>query len=189
MITRAQFINNILPITLKWESGYNNDPEDKGKETYRGITRRDHPDWEGWAILDKYKPLRRGDIINDSALKEAVQNLYHQKYFILRHFDKLDFSIVAIQCFDFAVLGGYSVKRLQALLNDRYGLKLSVDGVMGDKTLAAINKQNPQEMALNIIQLRSAYHKELEEGEENDKFENGWKRRIKFFTEIIKVIQ
>lgn len=189
MINRASFINHILPITLKWESGYNFDPKDKGGETYRGITRRQHPDWSGWAILAKYKDLRRGDIIGDAALHEAVQELYHQEYFILRHFDKFAHNVVAIQCFDFAVLGGYSVKELQSALNLQFKTSLVVDGVMGDKTLAAINAQNPQEVAKMIIKLRTDYHTELEADEENDRFKDGWKRRIKFFTNLIKVIQ
>ena len=30
------------------EGGYVNDPDDKGGETYKGISRKANPDWNGW---------------------------------------------------------------------------------------------------------------------------------------------
>lgn len=41
------------------EGGHHHDPDDPGGETYCGISRRYHPYWEGWAMLDKgEKPSR-----------------------------------------------------------------------------------------------------------------------------------
>ncbi|HBF18469.1 MAG TPA: hypothetical protein DDW81_00145 [Cryomorphaceae bacterium] len=42
--------------TSNKEGGYVNDPSDYGRETYRGISRRWHPYWEGWKIVDEVRP-------------------------------------------------------------------------------------------------------------------------------------
>lgn len=44
-----------LKHTLEFEGGYVNDPADSGGETFRGISRRNWPDWPGWALIDKAK--------------------------------------------------------------------------------------------------------------------------------------
>lgn len=45
------FKNTILPH----EGGWVNNPIDRGKETYRGISRANFPKWLGWAQVDKVK--------------------------------------------------------------------------------------------------------------------------------------
>ena len=40
---------------IKLEGGYSNYKEDRGGETYKGISRVFNPDWAGWKIIDKYK--------------------------------------------------------------------------------------------------------------------------------------
>ena len=44
--------------TLKYEGGYVNDKDDRGGETYRGVSRRYHPNWSGWKIVDEYKQMQ-----------------------------------------------------------------------------------------------------------------------------------
>ena len=68
--------------TMKFEGGYVNDPDDRGGETYRGISRKHHPDWPGWGILKKaeenrYNIERR---ISDDALQAAVREFYQAEF-------------------------------------------------------------------------------------------------------------
>lgn len=42
-----------LEFTLKWEGKLSNDPADPGGMTYRGISRKFHPFWEGWQYVDQ----------------------------------------------------------------------------------------------------------------------------------------
>jgi len=42
---------------LKVEGGYANDPDDNGGETFKGISRKFWPSWDGWEIIDKAKKL------------------------------------------------------------------------------------------------------------------------------------
>lgn len=44
-----------LDKVLSREGGYINDPDDKGGETYKGISRKYNPDWKGWRIIDNTK--------------------------------------------------------------------------------------------------------------------------------------
>ena len=39
------------------EGGYVNDPDDKGGETYKGISRKANPNWAGWISIDQIKKL------------------------------------------------------------------------------------------------------------------------------------
>ena len=62
---------------LKREGFYNNDPDDMGGETYRGVARNYHPQWEGWAIVDARKqalgrPLRRNERIPSAELDRMI---------------------------------------------------------------------------------------------------------------------
>jgi hypothetical protein len=44
-----------LGFTLGYEGEWVNDPDDRGGETYRGISRVHWPKWAGWAIIDAEK--------------------------------------------------------------------------------------------------------------------------------------
>src|SRR3712207_6059069 len=44
-----------LERTLEFEGWYSKHPADPGGETYRGIARRHHPSWPGWALIDEAK--------------------------------------------------------------------------------------------------------------------------------------
>lgn len=190
MLNQDQFKNWILPVTLKFEGGYNNDPKDKGKETYRGISRRSNPNWPGWSLVDRLKPLNHGDIVNDRELVCAVAELYFNDYFVTNWFHLLDANIVAIQLFDFAVHGGYSVKKLQTMLNRLFNTSLVVDGQMGTKTIAAINNQKPETLAHAILTLRAQHLREVIENEPSQlRFEKGWNYRIEYLRHCIKIIQ
>lgn len=41
--------------TNGFEGGYVNDKSDLGGETYKGVARKIHKNWAGWAIVDSYK--------------------------------------------------------------------------------------------------------------------------------------
>ena len=47
--------NLSIPKILKHEGGYVDNPNDIGKETYGGISRKYNPNWEGWKFIDDWK--------------------------------------------------------------------------------------------------------------------------------------
>lgn len=185
MINFEIFKENILPITLRHEGGYVNDPADGGGETYRGVSRRANPDWKGWDLLKKHLPLKRGDIVNDRALCLAVAEVYWDKYFKSNGFDTINSQLVALQLFDYAVHGGYSKTKLQKLLNSQFGCSLLADGIIGNKTITAINACNPTELSKAIIKQRKEHLQAIIERDQTQaRFERGWNNRLTYLGQV-----
>lgn len=185
MITKEQFSQNILPTTLFYEGGYVFDKNDAGGETYRGISRRANPNWAGWQYLEKWLPLHTGDIVNDQKLKQCVAETYWDKYFVANQFDKFNDLRVALCCFDFAVHGGYNGKRLQALLNT-LGCNLKIDGIVGAKTIAAVNSVDGKTLSNAILDLRKKYLQDIIIARPiNEKFSDGWYKRLGQLRKVV----
>ena len=47
--------NESLKYILKNEGLYSNDTLDAGGETYKGISRKNNAEWEGWTIIEAAK--------------------------------------------------------------------------------------------------------------------------------------
>jgi lysozyme family protein len=54
-----------MKFTSKWEGGYVNHPDDPGSITYRGISRRFHPKWEGWKFVDEKNFLEADKYVDE----------------------------------------------------------------------------------------------------------------------------
>jgi lysozyme family protein len=185
-----QFKQTILPCVLLHEGGWVLDNDDRGLETYRGISRVSNPNWEGWPIVDQLKPLKRGDIINHAGLKDAVAKLYFQKYFKQNRFDEIESPKKALVLFDFAVNGGYSVFMVQNILNIAFQKGLLNDGVLGAKTLAAINEVPEVAFCNEVNKYRIARFKRIvEKDPTQEKFYEGWINRVRKLNDQLKTLQ
>ena len=186
MISREEFSSKILPVTLRFEGGYANVPGDKGGETYRGISRNANPSWPGWEILNQYRPLRRGDLINDNTLRQLVAEVYWEKYFTPNRFHCFNHALPALNCFDFAVHGGFSVQRLQRLLSVRFAVPLKPDGIIGDITIDAINAQDPKRLSLAILDWRREHLASIIQANPSQEvFAEGWNNRLSALRRIV----
>jgi type VI secretion system secreted protein VgrG len=189
MISKQEFQLSLLPIVLKHEGGYSNIKNDKGGETYRGISKNANPDWPGWALLEPHKPLRNGDVINDRALVDSVAALYWQKYFENNGFHRCNHPLVALQLFDFSVNGGFSPLQLQKTINRLFNQTLKEDGVLGEKTYTAINDIRPDLLCHAIVNLRSEHIRRVIANDvSQSRFETGWRNRINLMRHMIKGI-
>lgn len=119
-----------LKKTLEHEGGYVNDPDDPGGETYKGIARKMHPNWEGWGIIAK-----RG--LKAPELDAAVADFYRKEFW---KFDLVTSQLIAESIFDFGVNAGMStsVRLAQRVL------EIDADGVLGANTIKAINEANEE---------------------------------------------
>lgn len=186
MIPYEIFTTKILPITLRFEGGYAYVKGDKGGETYCGISRNANPNWAGWEILNQYKPLRRGDLISDSTLRQLVADVYWNKYFHPNRLHLLNHVLPALCCFDFAVHGGFSIRRLQRLLSVRFGTPLKPDGIIGNKTIDAINTQDPKLLSLAILEWRREHLAGIIQANPSmEVFADGWNNRLTALRRII----
>jgi len=136
-----------LSKTLLHEGHYADDPQDPGGETFRGISRRSHPDWPGWAAIDRAKtqPGFPASLTQDGALERDVAVFYKRKFWDVVQGDGISDQAVAEEMFDSAVNAGTAraVLWLQESLNalnrdQRLYRDLLEDGAFGPRTLAAV---------------------------------------------------
>jgi len=168
------------------EGGYVNDPADKGGETYKGIARRYNPQWDGWLIVDRLKvkyPMNYvAEIGKNNRLQEMVRTFYRGHYWDRFGGDKLP-ELVAEELLEQSVnLGtwktaGINLQKALNLLNRDGKLfgDLTVDGIVGEKTINAVNKVSSRRLlkVLNGLQFMRYY--ELDP--ENERFV-GWFDRV-----------
>lgn len=97
--------------TVANEGGYVNNPNDKGGETYMGVTRKNYPDLSMWKRIDEIKEKYGTKYVN-SKLKDnksvyaEVQGVYRNKYWNPCKLDDVCFQAVANQIFDHAINAG-----------------------------------------------------------------------------------
>ena len=115
------------------EGGYCFDPDDAGGETYKGISRRANPNWNGWISIDAIKKAHpttfKGILKKTPELEKKVQDLYKDKYWDCFELDDVPNQLVAEQMFDTAVNQGQTVaiKFAQRVLDLRETGKWSLD--------------------------------------------------------------
>lgn len=160
-----------IAFTLKYEGGYVNDPDDRGGETYRGITRKNYPNWIGWATIDKMKP-KHGDII--PALEDDVSLFYKEKYWgAIEHICN---DGVAAFIFDWKVNSGFhAIEALQKAVG------ATVDGVLGSNTILKTNNYNGSLLPELIAARRKFVSDIVRRSPTQKKFLNGWLNRISAF--------
>jgi len=115
--------------TLAHEGGWSNHPDDPGKETWRGVTKRA---WEKFA----------GRKVSNDELRsltwDDIAPFYYEEYWLKAGCDKLPIGVDGL-VFDIAVNSGpYRAGIiLQASVNDLSRIRLSKDGKVGPKTQGA----------------------------------------------------
>lgn len=179
----------IISKTLETEGGYVNDKLDSGGETYCGIARNSNPNWQGWKIVDKYKPLKWNQKIQDSTLEQLLIDIYDFKYYQPIKADKIDSDMIRTHLYDMGVNAGTgaAVKLLQKSINKVYGVTIAVDGGIGNITLTYTNnKAKMNELVNEFINQRRIYYQELADRKPtNKKFLQGWLNRVEITTKFV----
>ena len=157
-----QNFDKALAAVLVHEGGYVFNPKDPGGETNLGCTK---------AVWEEHC----GHMVDTKTMKALtpadVGPLYKAKYWDKVKGDDLP-SGVDYVVFDAAINSGPSraAKWLQACVN------VYADGVIGDKTIQAVQNKDPKELINDYCAYRLAYLKMLQTW---DTFGKGWERRVK----------
>jgi lysozyme family protein len=127
-----------IPKVLKYEGGYVNDPNDNGGETYKGISRKFWPKWEGWVIIDKYKKSKVNFpkiLDSDTKLQDLILTFYKTNFWDKIGGDKINSQSIADLMFDGAVNEGISpvIKRSEA------NVGLNGTGKVSDELIKRLN--------------------------------------------------
>ncbi len=117
--------------TLGYEGGYVNDPDDNGGETFKGISRKFHPAWGGWVLIDdlKKKPGFPKGITINPMLNGLVQVFYKVEFWNKVGGDGLNSQEIANLLVDSAVNEGIvpAIKRAQGIAGIPQTGKVSED--------------------------------------------------------------
>ena len=156
----------IFDYLLMVEGEYSNDKHDKGGKTKYGITEEDARDFG-------YK----GDM--QDLTKDFAKNIYLKKYYLGNKLDKVVNDKVALSVCDFIVNGGaWGAKKAQAALNE-LGFDLRVDGILGEKSLAALNEVDEAKFLEKYHDLQRRYYRVLAANKPSQKkFLTGWINRV-----------
>lgn len=132
----ADYSHSINKV-LRHEGGYANDPVDRGGETYKGISRKAWPKWQGWTIIDAAK--KRADFPNslyaNNQLNQLVIDFYKINFWQKIGGDFLADQDIADILMDAAVNEGIkaAVKRAQKIVH------LPETGIIDNELLKRLN--------------------------------------------------
>jgi lysozyme family protein len=121
-----------IPYTLNYEGGYATYDGD----TYAGITRKNFPNWEGWAILDNYMPLKSRQLVDNIDLKAKINMFYKANFWDKIKGDYIDNQAVATYFHDWYVnAGNKAIVEVQHVIGCD-----PADGIFGSGSLAKLNE-------------------------------------------------
>lgn len=171
-------INKLIPIILKWEGGYVNHPNDKGGPTNMGVTieiwRKVGYDknGDGDIDVDDLKLLTKDDVVN-RVLKPHYWNRWKA--------DQIKNQSIANILVDWVwASGAWGIKYPQRILG------VTDDGVVGPKTLEAINNYPDQSELFKKLWIRRKQHFEdiVAAKPSQKEFIKGWLNRLNDFKYI-----
>jgi len=165
-------IKKLAPVVAKWEAGFVNDPTDKGGATNMGITigtwRQIGYDKDGDGDID-VQDIRALDEHDFSAVLKVYWNRWQANRLINQ-------SVANILVDWVFTSGAWGIKIPQRIL----GLK--EDGVVGPRTLEALNSQNQKELFNKIFEARKKFFNDIVKNNPSQKrFIKGWLNRLNDF--------
>jgi len=163
-------IKKLAPFILKWEGGFVNDPLDRGGATNKGVTiavwksQGYDKDGDGDIDVNDLKKITEADAIM------IMKNNYWDRW----KADTIKSQAIANTLVDWVWgSGAWGIKIPQRIL----GVK--DDGVVGAKTLEALNKQDPAKFIEKLYLARFNFLDGIVASNPSQKrFIKGWKNRM-----------
>lgn len=173
-----------LAKTYEGEGGWT---IDQGGQTYQGISRKGHPEWPGWIVIDRWKKAngnikKNGFIpgVTGKQLEVMVKAFYTNSYWGAVQGDKIKHQDVANFIFDFAVNSGGGIATINAVLSSSGRNKI---------TDAAVDKlnSNPAKYYPLIYDARRRYYIELsKKNQQNRASLKGWLNRLDKYPKAVQ---
>lgn len=155
------------------QTGYANDPDDSGGATMCGIT---IATYRAYRKTQGYATTTVADLknITYTEWRAVLKTLFWDKW----QGDRITSQPLANLLVDWVwASGGYGIALPQRILG------VTADGIVGARTLAALNAAEPQTLFRQLHQARINYVEGIVRRKPSQKkFLNGWKRRINAIT-------
>lgn len=153
------------PKLKKWEGGFANDPDDPGGATYMGVTLATFRSWYG-----EDKTVADLCRMTDAQWRKIMKNGFWDKCWG----DQIKNQSIAEIITDWMVNSGTGMlKKVQGMVGTR------ADGIMGPKTLTAINAADQMRLHFLIKSARAEYYANITKNKKsNTKFYDGWMSRL-----------
>lgn len=173
ILTTMAKLSELAPFILSWEGGYCKVPGDRGGATNRGVTiatwRAHGYDKDGDGDIDE-------DDVRLISVEDGVERVMRPFFWNPWQADAILCQSLANICVDWGWASGVknAIRRVQRILG------VTVDGVVGPNTLAAINHhRSPGLLFEEIKAARIRYVEDICKANPSQlKFLKGWKRRI-----------
>lgn len=189
--------NEAYKGTMRHEGGYSDDSTDAGGETYKGVSRRFHPSWIGWFIIDKIKDLAAQNDVplnvildQNDAIQNAVKSFYKASFWDRFNGDNIPDQAIAEELFDTSVNMGVhrAVVFLQRALNllnrnQKNYSDILEDGIFGNDTLKTLGiylglDGNPNYLLKIANTLQGMHYIDyMTKHPEQEKYARGWFNR------------
>jgi lysozyme family protein len=159
---------------IRNEGGYVNHKVagDRGGQTFAGIARRFHPNWEGWHLIDMNESNREES--NREDIIPMVMSFYREKFWDRLKADQIHNQLIAESLFDFSVNTGLTtaIKLAQIVVN------ANPDGIIGSNTLEKLNATQEQLFITKYALAKVArYTNIVKRDRSQKKFLLGWLNR------------
>lgn len=151
----------LAPFILSWEGGFANHPKDPGGATMKGVT------------LDTFRSVYgrdKGVADLKKITDEQWQHIFKKVYWDRWKADQIKSQSLANLLVDWVWASGkHGITKVQQLLG------VEADGIVGPKTLTALNSKNPAQFFDIVWQRRKRF---VETCKENATFGRGWMNRL-----------
>ncbi len=175
VVEKVSFIKT-YSLVREYEGYYNNDPHDRGGETYGGVARRFNQNWYGWRYVDQQKNKKRHDKIDQAEF--WVQD-YYLDIWVKEGWDKLTNQQVANYLFEFRINSPVGPKIIDKALND-CGFGIEIDNKIDEATINSIYIANPEVLLQNVQERRIRFYKSIARRDTTQKkWLGGWLKRAK----------
>ena len=151
--------------------------------TYKGIYQTAHPQWEGWRIVRNALQKYNGDmklaslmLFDDVVLEDLVVKFYKREFWDKMKLDQVTSQKIADEMMVYGVNVGIS----KAIKAAQRVVAVPQDGLVGPKTIAALNKCDETVFDEMYDMLEVEYYDRLGEQPRFKQFVKGWRSRAYF---------
>lgn len=163
----------------KFEGFYANVPNDKGQETYRGVSRRYNKNWIGWSRIDEIKQKTGIPKWNQQfPTVDIWVTDYYLSLWLNENFDKIQDSQLAAYIFEFRIHGVHAIKIIKRQVDKQCNC-IKINNKMDLNTINALNSINSTIFLKDLKKARIQYYHDIVRRDSTQKqFLKHWLSRV-----------